>query len=165
MISLATYQRFFSWMVVLFSFFVGIFILFYIVGRYWECNCHKGIVYYFYNPCVIWISRYRLFFLYGVVHTLCTFHKTGFPHYQIASFEEIYLVLPTLPLKFDENLSCRSKIGLKNRKVLPGQVPGFRACIILNKMFFEQAIAGHAQQLVPSLILLFDGLKRAYAAR
>ena len=27
------------------------------------------------------------------------------------------------------------------------------------------AIAAHATQLVPSLILLFDGLKRAYAAR
>merc|ERR1711862_871663 len=29
----------------------------------------------------------------------------------------------------------------------------------------NQSVAGHAQQLVPSALLLFDGLKRAYAAR
>jgi len=29
----------------------------------------------------------------------------------------------------------------------------------------KPAIAATAQQLVPSIILLFDGLKRAYAAR
>jgi len=50
-------------------------------------------------------------------------------------------------------------IGLHDRKIC---VLGL--CHLL-QMSDSQAIAGHAQQLVPSLILLFDGLKRAYAAR
>ena len=44
------------------------------------------------------------------------------------------------------------------------------ADFFLNSPFTTQmpkqpAIAQHAQQLVPSCLLLFDGLKRAYAAR
>ena len=35
----------------------------------------------------------------------------------------------------------------------------------LMQMPDNQSVAGHAQQLVPSALLLFDGLKRAYAAR
>jgi len=50
-------------------------------------------------------------------------------------------------------------IGLHDRKIC---VLGL--CHLL-QMPENQAIAAHAQQLVPSLILLFDGLKRAYAAR
>ena len=44
-----------------------------------------------------------------------------------------------------------------------------KICVIglchLLQMPDNPAIAPHAQQIVPSLILLFDGLKRAYAAR
>jgi hypothetical protein len=50
-------------------------------------------------------------------------------------------------------------IGLHDRKIC---VLGL--CHLL-QMPDNAAIAAHSQQLVPSLILLFDGLKRAYAAR
>merc|ERR1712128_410423 len=50
-------------------------------------------------------------------------------------------------------------IGLHDRKL----------CVLglvhLMQMPDNQSVAGHAQQLVPSALLLFDGLKRAYAAR
>jgi len=50
-------------------------------------------------------------------------------------------------------------IGLHDRKV----------CVLglchLMQMPENPAVTAHAQQIVPSLILLFDGLKRAYAAR
>merc|ERR1719187_1501954 len=50
-------------------------------------------------------------------------------------------------------------IGLHDRKI----------CVLglchLMQMPKQPAIAQHAQQLVPSCLLLFDGLKRAYAAR
>ena len=45
----------------------------------------------------------------------------------------------------------------------------FQLCVLglvhLMQMNDNQAVAGHVQQLVPSALLLFDGLKRAYAAR
>ncbi len=50
-------------------------------------------------------------------------------------------------------------LGLHDRKVC---VLGL--CHLL-QMPDSPAVSGHAQQLVPSLILLFEGLKRAYAAR
>merc|ERR1711970_1435300 len=48
-------------------------------------------------------------------------------------------------------------------------LPGRKLCVLglvhLMQMPDNQSVAGHAQQLVPSALLLFDGLKRAYAAR
>jgi len=50
-------------------------------------------------------------------------------------------------------------IGLHDRKIC---VLGL--CHLL-QMPENPAVSGHAQQMIPSLILLFEGLKRAYAAR